>query len=252
VSDKPAIVRDLPLMTQPQIDAMEFHHQSRLRALQGVDDLVETVVSALERHGLLEDTYVVYTSDNGHHMGEHRLIAGKTTPYEEDIRVPMILRGPGVAAGARVAAMALNNDLAPTFAALAGVEPPAFVDGRSLLPLLEDPAQPWRRSFLVQRRELETHEMTGAARFDAIRTEDWTYVEYGDGERELYNLRQDPDQLDSMVGSADPWLVELLQARLAELLNCAGSDCREIENRSVIAERTASSVGHPPAASAMQ
>ena len=208
VRDKPPIVRDLPPMTRPQIEAMEYHYRSRLRALQGVDDLVETVVAALERHGLMENTYIVYTSDNGHHMGEHRMIAGKTTAYEEDIRVPMVMRGPGVAEGARVEAMTLNNDLAPTFAEIAGIAPPAFVDGRSLLPLLEDPARPWRRSFLIQRRELETHEMTGAARFDAIRTEDWTYVQYGDGARELYNLRQDRHQLDSMVGRADPWVVE--------------------------------------------
>jgi arylsulfatase A-like enzyme len=252
VSDKPAIVRDLPPMTAPQIAAMEFHYQSRLRALQGVDDLVESVVGALQRAGVLENTYIVYTSDNGHHMGEHRMIAGKTTAYEEDIRVPMIVRGPGVAAGARVGAIALNNDLAPTFAAMAGVEPPSFVDGRSLLPLFEDPAQPWRHSFLIQRRELETHEMTGAARFDAIRTEDWTYVQYGDGEHELYNVTEDRYQLDSVVDSTDPWLVEQLAVRLAELMNCAGSDCREIEDRPVGAERTAVNAAAEPAGSTTQ
>lgn len=252
VSDKPAIVRELPPMSEAQIAAMEFHYQSRLRSLQAVDDLVESVVGALERAGVLDDTYVVYTSDNGHHMGEHRMIAGKTTAYEEDIRVPMVVRGPGVAAGARIEAMALNNDLAPTFAAIAGIEPPAFVDGRSLLPLFEDPKQPWRRSFLIQRRELETHEMTGAARYDAIRTEGWTYVQYGDGERELYNVEEDPYQLESLIGRAEPWLVELLAMRLAELMNCAGRDCREIEDRPVDAERTAASAGDEPAGSTRQ
>jgi arylsulfatase A-like enzyme len=201
---------------------------------------------------VLDDTYIVYTSDNGHHMGEHRMIAGKTTAYEEDIRVPMIVRGPGVAAGERIDAIGLNNDFAPTFAAIAGIEPPAFVDGRSLLPLFEDPGQPWRRSFLIQRRELETHEMTGAARYDAIRTEGWTYVQYGDGERELYNVEEDPYQLDSLIGRADPWFVELLAMRLAELMNCAGRDCREIEDRPVDAERTASSAGDEPAGSTRQ
>jgi arylsulfatase A-like enzyme len=252
VSDKPAIVRELPPLTGPQIEAMEFHYRSRLRALQGIDDLVESVVGALERQGVLDNTYIIYTSDNGHHMGEHRMIAGKTTAYEEDIRVPMIVRGPGVAAGARSAAIGLNNDLAPTFAEIAGIAPPGFVDGRSLVPLLEEPGQPWRHSFLIQRRELETHEMTGAARFDAIRTEDWTYVEYGDGERELYDLGEDPYQLDSLIGRADPWLVEQLSTRLAELMNCAGNDCREIEDRPIDPERTASSAAHGPAASTTQ
>jgi N-acetylglucosamine-6-sulfatase len=239
VSDKPAIVRNLPPMTGPQIEAMEFHHQSRLRSLQAVDDLVETVVATLEAQGLLDNTYIIYTSDNGHHMGEHRMIAGKTTAYEEDIRVPMIVRGPGVPEGQRIAAMVLNNDLGPTLAELAGAESPPFVDGRSFLPLLEDPNRGWRHSLLIQRRELETHEMDGAARFDAIRTEEWSYVRYGDGDRELYDLTKDPFQLESLVSRADPLFVQMLEVRLAELMNCAGVDCREIEDLPVDAERTA-------------
>jgi N-acetylglucosamine-6-sulfatase len=251
VSDKPAIVRNLPPMTRPQIEAMEFHYRSRLRALQAVDDLVETVVATLEAQGILDNTYIIYTSDNGHHMGEHRMIAGKTTAYEEDIRVPLIVRGPGVAAGAHIDAMVLNNDMAPTLADLAGIEPPDFVDGRSFRPLFENPDRPWRHSFLIQRRELETHEMTGAARFDALRTDDWTYVEYGDGELELYDLRRDPYQLDNLARRADPLFVELLAMRLAELLNCAGIDCREIEDVPIAVSRTAlSAEPEPPPVSA--
>ena len=91
------------------------------------------MVATLEAQGLLDNTYIIYTSDNGHHMGEHRMIAGKTTAYEEDIRVPMIVRGPGVPEGQRIGAMVLNNDLAPTLADLAGAEPPAY-RRRALLP----------------------------------------------------------------------------------------------------------------------
>src|SRR3546814_11797353 len=103
-------------------------YRSRLRALQAVDDLVEDVVSTLEETGELANTYVIYTSDNGWHMGEHRQQYGKTTAYEEDIRVPFVIRGPGVPKGAIVSPMVINNDLAPTFAAMAGVTPPGFVD----------------------------------------------------------------------------------------------------------------------------
>ena len=180
------------------------------------------------------------------------MIAGKTTAYEEDIRVPMIVRGPAVPAGQRIEAMVLNNDFAPTFAEIAGVAPPSFVDGRSFLPLFAKPDRPWRQSFLIQRRELETHEMTGPARFDAIRTADRLYVEYGDGDRELYDLHDDPHQLDSGVGHADPLSVELLSARLAELLNCAGANCGEIEDLPVDAERTAAHADGEPKASATQ
>ena len=239
VSDKPAIIRNLPPLSSPQIKAMEEHYRARLRSLQAIDDMVETLVRTLEEGGQLQTTYIIYTSDNGFHMGEHRMIAGKTTAYEEDIRVPAIVRGPGVPAGQRVDAMVLNNDFAPTFAAIAGVAPPSFVDGRSFLPLFGNPKAPWRNSFLIQRRELETHEMTGPARFDAIRTAARLFVEYGDGDRELYDIRSDPYQLDSRAGRAEPLVSELLTARLAELLNCAGPNCREIEDLPVDAERTA-------------
>src|SRR3712207_4240225 len=79
----------------------------------------------------LDDTYVFFTSDNGWHAGEHRLTTGKWTAYEEDTRVPLIVRGPGVPEGRELEHLALNNDLAPTFADLSGVTPPDFVDARS-------------------------------------------------------------------------------------------------------------------------
>src|SRR3546814_16365369 len=122
-------------------------------------------------------------------MGEHRQFVGKTTAYEEDIRVPFAIRGPGVPKGARLTPFVLNNDLAPTIAAMADVAPPSYVDGRSFLPLLEDPEQSWRQSFAIERRQRETMEIVGPASFNALRTADWTYVEYFNGERELYDLQ---------------------------------------------------------------
>jgi N-acetylglucosamine-6-sulfatase len=252
VTDKPSIIRNLPRLSSPQIKAMEEHYRARLRSLQAIDDMVETVVETLAQTGQLDSTYIIYTSDNGFHMGEHRMIAGKTTAYEEDIRVPAIVRGPGVPAGERIGAMVLNNDFGPTFAEIAGVAPPSFVDGRSFLPLFANPNRPWRQSFLIQRRELETHEMTGPARFDAIRTADRLYVEYGDGDRELYDLHSDPYQLDSRAGQAEPLSVAVLEARLAELLNCAGTACREIEDLPVDPERTAAHADGEPKASTTQ
>ena len=158
------MIRNFPRLDEPAIAWLEDEYRRRLRSLQAIDDMVETIVGTLEATGALERTYVIYTSDNGFHMGEHRLIAGKDTPYEEDIRVPMVMRGPGVPEGVRIDAMALNIDLAPTFAEIAGIEPPAFVDGRSLLPLLADPAQPWRQSFLIERRQLEEQFIAHAER----------------------------------------------------------------------------------------
>ena len=243
VSDKPEFIRRIPPLAQQRIGRLEDEYRGRLRSLQAIDDMVERIVKALEVTRELDHTYVIYSSDNGFHLGEHRLPAGKDFPYEEDIRVPAVVRGPGVPAGRRIEAMVTNSDFAPTFAAIAGIAPPDFVDGRSFLPLFAEPEQPWRESFLIERRQFEAQyvelaqalgltaaELDQSAQFDAIRTTEWTYVEYGTGERELYELARDPHQLDNVVETADPALVAALAARLAELRTCAGTECRRLED----------------------
>jgi arylsulfatase A-like enzyme len=194
LSDKPAFIRSLLPLDEKRIAKLETEYRKRLRSLQAIDDMVERIVTALRTADVLDHTYVIYSSDNGFHLGEHGLPAGKDFPYEEDIRVPMIVRGPGVPEGHTISAMVLNHDLAPTFAEIAGVDPPAFVDGRSFLPLLQGTEGGWRQSFLIQRRQfevqyLELAEFSGmtadlidrSAAYDAIRTKNWTYVEYGTG-----------------------------------------------------------------------
>ena len=244
VGDKPHFVRRLPPLDERQVRLLEDEYRRRLRSLQAIDDMVERIVGALQATHALDNTYVIYSSDNGFHLGEHRLPAGKDFPYEEDIRVPAVVRGPGVPAGHRIDAMVLNSDLAPTFAEIAGIEAPDFVDGRSFLPLFEHPEQAWRESFLIERRQLERQyvelaerlgmapdEVDRSAQLDGIRTTAWTYVEYGTGERELYDLTRDPHQLDNVVETADPALVEALAARLAGLRTCVGAACRRLEDR---------------------
>lgn len=230
VSDKPSLIRNQSRLEPWQVKAIEKHYRQRLRSLQAVDDLVETLVALLEETGELDNTYVIYTSDNGWHMGEHRQFVGKTTAYEEDIRVPFVMRGPGVPRGESLDALVINNDLAPTFAAMAGVKPPSFVDGRSFLPLLSDSDIPWRKSFAIERQQRETFELVGPASFRAIRMAHWTYVEYRNGERELYDLRRDPHQLHNIAATADKVLLTQLATRLVELTNCAAQYCRRIED----------------------
>jgi len=243
VSDKPAFIRDLPPLSQEQIDYLEYEYRKRIASLQAIDDMVESIVATLADTGQLDDTYVIYSSDNGFHMGEHRLIAGKDTPYDEDIRVPMVMRGPGVPAGARIEALVGNIDLAPTIAEIAAAEVPDFVDGRSFVPLLQDPDQPWREAFLIERRRLEEQlvrqsrfngltpgELDQAATFNGIRTRDMLYVEYGSGERELYDMRADPFQLANVIRKTDPALVATFSERLEALAGCAAGQCRGLED----------------------
>lgn len=233
VSDKPAYVRQLPRFGRTATETIESLYRRRLRSLQSTDDMVQKLVAILRETGQLKNTYIIYTSDNGFRMGEHRLRPGKDTAYEEDIRVPFIMRGPRVPAGKRLTQKVLNIDIAPTLARLAGIKPREFVDGHSFLPLIDHPRRPWRQSFMVGRLQshgLEQAERAGRIRFKAIRTARWSYVEYEGGDRELYNLEKDPYQLDNVVQEVNPGLVRALSSRLDDLSQCRAAQCRRIEN----------------------
>jgi N-acetylglucosamine-6-sulfatase len=230
VSDKPGFIQELPLLSEDEIAEITTHHRQRLECLQAVDELVETLVDVLKDTGELERTYLVYASDNGFHLGEHRMKEGKDTAYEQDIRVPLAVRGPGIPKGRKVSGMALNIDLAPTFAAWVGIRAPEFVDGRSLMPLLDDPSLPWRRSFLIQRLGLESDERLKPANALAIRTLRHTYIAYNNGEREMYDLETDLYQLESIEPTADEALIDALATRLTGLRACRGQACRDLED----------------------
>lgn len=234
VSDKPQWVRSKPPLSADQTARIDELYRDRLRSLLAVDDMIEGLIDTLRDSGELDNTYIMFTSDNGFDLGQHRMTYGKWTAYEEDIRVPLIVRGPGVPAGQVLDHLVLDTDFAPTFADLAGGNLPSFVDGRSLAPLLGgDPATgaDWRSAFLVESAR-DGDEQTKRPRpaFEAVRTERYIYVEYKSGERELYDLANDPYQLDNLYANADPDLIAQLEARLGALRGCMGSECRSAED----------------------
>eukprot|EP00916_Digyalum_oweni_P013296 GHVL01021808.1.p1 GENE.GHVL01021808.1~~GHVL01021808.1.p1 ORF type:complete len:691 (+),score=88.59 GHVL01021808.1:416-2488(+) len=130
VNDKPGWLRDLTSLSAERIEELDEHWRLRLRSLQGLDEMVEMVTTKMDELGLWENTYLMYTSDNGFHLGNHRLGEGKSTSYEVDIKVPFIVRGPGVPHGHSVDAVSLNVDIAPTLLAMANGEPLDFFDGQ--------------------------------------------------------------------------------------------------------------------------
>lgn len=130
-------MRHLPQQNQSEIDYNDFFYRSRLRALQGVDELVDSLVERLEQSGELDNTYIIYTSDNGFHIGQHRLPPGKTCGFEEDIRVPLFIRGPGVLEGHVENSVTTHIDLAPTIFDLAGIPARSDFDG-SAIPVTAD------------------------------------------------------------------------------------------------------------------
>jgi arylsulfatase A-like enzyme len=140
--------------------------------------------------------------------------------------VPLFVRGPGIAPGTEVEGLALNTDFAPTFAALAGVNFPN-TDGRSLLPLMHGTPPSWRSSVLLEGFVGKEDRV-----YAAVRTERYKYVEYDNGEEELYDLQNDPYELESIHESADPSLLEDLKGELEALRYCSGDGCRAAEDAS--------------------
>ena len=233
LSDKPRWLREFfsPL-TQDNENFIDFFYQQRARSLLAVDEMVAGVIDELTKLGELEKTYVVFTSDNGFLMGSHRFPRGKDAPYEESIRVPLVMRGPGIRAGSTSSAFVLNNDFAPTVLTLAGVTIPASVDGRSFTPILQGqkPAN-WRTDFLIEHwsPQVDSQEDPLSAAipdYAGLRTERHLYVEYVTGETELYDLSSDPFQLNSLHATASNAVVGPLRTRLGALRNCAGEGCR--------------------------
>jgi len=230
VSDKPEWIRERPSFSPETIAEIDELHRKRLQSLLAVDEMIGRLISDLRAIGELDNTYIFFSSDHGWSQGEHRRNVGKGAAYEEDIRVPLIVRGPGVPAGQTREHLVLNNDFAPTFADLAGVPAPEFVDGHSLTPLLtDDPpsATDWRSAFLVEGYASE--KAVHRPPYRAVRTTDRLYVEYDTGERELYDMRADPYQLESQHETADPEFIAHLEEQLDELLDCAGESCRTAE-----------------------
>ncbi|WP_285778555.1 sulfatase [Microtetraspora sp. NBRC 13810] len=235
VEAEPAWLRALPRMSEHEIAQADERYRARLRAMLGVDDMVGALVEELRTAGRLADTYLFFTSDNGYHLGQHRLRYGKTSPYEEDIRVPMVVRGPGVPAGSKVSALSATVDLAPTFAELAGAEVPGFAEGRSLAPLLAGRTpESWRKNVLVEFYRPPWQQSTPSAPvppYRALRTARYTYVEYDMGERQLYDLVVDPHQLHNIADEAPHDLIAGLRDKLREMARCSGASCRVADAR---------------------
>jgi arylsulfatase A-like enzyme len=166
--------------------------QRQVRSLRALDRAVGNLLDRLQELRLADRTVVLFTSDNGMLWGEHRLYR-KGLAYEEAIRVPLLVRMPGLAAGVRDHLVAIDLDLAPTILELAGL--PARGDGASLLPILRDPAAAWRQQVF-----LEGFGIRGVPPWAAVRSRRFKYVEYADGQRELYDLERDPFELASRHG----------------------------------------------------
>jgi N-acetylglucosamine-6-sulfatase len=232
VSDKPENIRTRPLLSPQATGMARNRYRSRLGSLLAVDDMVGRIVKTLRGTGELNNTVILFLSDNGFFLGEHRIPNGKQYPYETSIRVPLEIRGPGIPKDEVRAQMAANVDLAPTILKLAHASASGPIDGRSLLPLIKDPHLYPGRGIVLE-NWCQTDEkcfdpdnpMT--ARYHGVRTDRYAYMRYPNGEQELYDLDRDPYELDSLQNSAKyrPQLAALSKL-LDQLQSCRTEGCR--------------------------
>jgi arylsulfatase A-like enzyme len=261
MSDKPAFMQSFPLIGPSDIAGMDTFRRRQLQSLQAVDEGIAAVVQILEALGRLDNTYIIFTSDNGLHMGNHRFPIGKGIPFDEDTRVPLMVRGPGVPAGVVRNELASMIDIVPTLADLGGASMAIEVDGRSLVPLLHTTAPPpvWRKTVLLEHWPqpaafvTDTHPNAeppdpsdwllhswlepAVAAQESLPTPDWLALRSGDTKyvrrvgsaRELYDIVNDRYELYSQHADATPAFIDQLNTRLNALYACEGATCRSIE-----------------------
>ncbi len=215
-----------PLTTVQQQRILKAYRK-RVEADLSVDDMIGHLEDELQAKGLAKNTYFIFSSDNGYHMGEYRLLPGKQTAFDTDIHVPLIVSGPGVPAGRTATQLASNIDLCPTFESLAGVPVPATVDGHSLAALWhgQQPAD-WRQAILVEHHgpddtpgdpDGQNQQHADPPSYEAVRTASALYVRYSNGQQEYYDTATDPYELDNLAAKGIP---AALPRALTAMENC--------------------------------
>ena len=248
VSDKSFDMSHNPLFSEDDIKRIDERYRQRVLSMLSVDEMISEIFNTLEKNGILENTYVIFTSDQGFTLGEHRIVEGKSSLFEEDIVVPFIVRGPNIPEGEKIVGeLATVIDIAPTISSWAGVVPPDFVDGRSFAELLDEnmtKKNNIRNTFLLEVYAFKDEEQgqqipnvfaslifprlpekENVPKVIGLRTLDYTYLEHPDGFVELYNLAKDPYQLQNLASSSSPDLLNSFSALLHKMESCKASEC---------------------------
>ena len=247
VSDKPSwLGRYNRRLTGRRQSAIVKRFRERWESLLAVDEGVEKIVAELRRAGELDDTYVIFTSDNGYMQGEHRVREGKMLPYDASTHLPLLIRGPGLGGGRRTKAVVGDVDLAATIVDVAGARPGRALDGRSVIPYARNThlrnLRPFLHTTAGQGSHGRTNTREGGARgtetrvpaWSAVRTTRWLYVQYKGRGSELYDLKRDPWEMHSRA--LDPLYRQqrnTLRRVLGDLRKCSGRSCDKLASASV-------------------
>ena len=254
-SQKPSWIKTLPKLTEQQMDSIDQFYQNRLRALQAVDEMLLNITSALDEEGILGNTYIFYSSDNGQHLGDYRLPAGKRQAYDTDVNVPFLVRGPGVPAGMKSNQLIQSVDLLPTWVELAGMQGPSNAkqqDGKSMVNLLHGTtAGEFRTAAILEMLGGSSNMGSAYSKYpDFERNRFWnnTYVAirvtnnipqiydktnfmfalWCTGETELYNLTTDPHEIKNIASELNTQEMMGLQELVVKLSTCAGLECHNM------------------------
>jgi len=245
---KPLWLQHISALTDTDVDCLQKQYWRRMEGMRSVDDMVALFMAYTDYKGVTANTMFVLTSDNGYMKGEHRLTE-KLVPYEESIRVPLVIRVPGRTTARHAAQLVLNNDLAPTIADIAGATPTLTMDGRSLMPILLGQNPAWRNAFLVEQYEATLDTSSNGTDFgdlpipespnftlrvmnpprmyslyDAFRTGDPLFGQ------ELYDLLADPYELSNVAASsARASEIQQFQNALPAFQSCSGPSCANLE-----------------------
>ncbi|MGL5826724.1 MAG: sulfatase/phosphatase domain-containing protein, partial [Nocardioides sp.] len=194
------------------------------RTLASVDDAVADTVAALAEAGELENTLIIFTSDNGWMLGEHRYV-GKKLAFEESLRVPFLMSGPGIPAGQTRDQTASVLDIAPTILGVAKVPPGRVLDGKSLMRFVANPSLGSRQTRLIQSGNITGRVDARLWDYRGIREKRYTYMRWSSGFQELYDRKRDPYQLVNVAGDRDyKRTLRAMRQRLRVLRDCSG-DC---------------------------
>lgn len=249
MSDKPASTRELPQLRPDQLQIIAERSAQRIESLQSVDEQVASVVSELHSTGELDNTFIVFASDNGMMQGQHRIVKGKSTAYEPAAAVPLIIRGPGIARGTSYDGVTGLQDFTPTVLAMTGQtndQPTARLDGINVLSLLDGTLSSGRPQLIeiaatsglsdiqveagLNVSPSEANRLQSLAwRYRGIVTSNgWKYIELEQtGESELYNLNLDPFEQKNLASrAASATRLARMANRLHALRDCIGAQCR--------------------------
>ena len=247
-TNEPSWLRSISPLSPTRLANLDQLWRQRAQSAESVADSVDAVRATLAATGHTDDTLIIVTSDNGYHAGAHRLSKGKRTAFREDTVVPMVVLGPGITPGVRVDAMTSTIDLGPTIASALGATAPAWVDGRSLTDILTSGGQvppTWRNAVISESMGTSgpgdpDYQAQAPPQFTALRSQDYLFVVYRNGERELYDLHADPNEMNNIAATADPALVAGLYSQLQAMRACAGDTCRTADSLVVPTATTAS------------